>query len=309
MQVFDAAATQAALPFERLIPALREAFVAGAAIPLRHRHALANESLLLMPAWRGESALGVKIVSVVPGNGARGLPAVSSTYLLCDGQTGRHLAMIDGGELTARRTAAASALAGSYLARAEADSLLIVGSGHVASCMAQAWHVVRPLARVAVWNIRPVGAERLAADLRARGMSAEAVVDLGRAVAGATVISCATLATEPLIRGAWLQAGTHLDLVGGYLPTMREADDEAIRRADIWIDTDAALAEAGDVVKPLASGVLQPGALRGSLFDLCRGVSSGRSSSDQITIFKSVGSALEDLAAASLVHGSGSSSQ
>src|SRR6185312_6539672 len=129
MKVLDAAQTAAALPFERLIPALREAFVSGAEVPLRHRHDMAQPdgttaALLLMPAWRAGGFLGVKVVSVFPGNGERGRPAVASSYLLCDGATGQHLALIDGGEITGRRTAAASALAASFLARTDAASLL-----------------------------------------------------------------------------------------------------------------------------------------------------------------------------------------
>ena len=203
MITIDAEQTRARLPFDRLIPALHDAFVAGATTPLRHRHALdePGATLLLMPAWQGVAALGVKVVMVVPGNGARGLKAVSSTYLLCDGVTGQHLAVIDGNELTARRTAAASALAGRYLAREDATELLVVGSGHVARLLAAAWKAVRPISHVAVWNVRPEGAVRLVAAFRAEGVEAEAVENLATAVSRADIVSCATLATEPLIRG------------------------------------------------------------------------------------------------------------
>lgn len=302
--LIDAATVRERLPFARLIPALREAFVAGATAPLRHRHDLPHgASLLLMPAWQVSAALGVKLVSVFPGNGARGLPAVSSTYLLCDGQTGRHLAVIDGAELTARRTAAASALAGNFLARVDATRLLIVGSGHVAGQLAQAWRAVRPIASVAVWNIRAAGAERLAATLRAEGFDAHATADLAEAARAADIVSCATLAAEPLVAGAWLRPGTHLDLIGGYLPTMREADDDAVRGATVFIDTEAALAEAGDIVRPLAGGALT--AVSGTLAQLCRGEAAGRRRAAERTVFKSVGSALEDLAAAALIYASG----
>ncbi len=300
MRLIDAAAVRAALPFPALIEALRVAFRDGTTVPLRHRHDLGGgASLLLMPAWRGRSALGVKIVGVVPDNGARGLPAVASTYLLCDGETGRHLAVLDGGELTARRTAAASALAGDFLARRDAARLLVVGSGHVARQMAAAWAAVRPIRAVAVWNVRPAGAERLAATLRADGFDAVAASDLGAAAAAADIVTCATLATEPVIRGAWLRPGTHLDLVGGYLPTMREADDDAVRRARVFVDTDAALEEAGDITQARASGALAR--VAGTLAALCRGEAPGRVGADEITLFKSVGTALEDLAAATLV--------
>jgi ornithine cyclodeaminase len=301
--VLDAAQTAAALPFDRLIATLREAFIAGAQVPLRHRHDIAQPdgttaSLLLMPAWRANGRFGVKVVSVFPGNGARGLAAVSASYLLCDGETGAHLALIDGGEITRRRTAASSALAGSYLARADAASLLIVGSGHVGGLMAEAYRAVRPIARVRIWNIRPAGAERLAARI-----GAEAVTDLEAAVHDADIVSCATLSHVPLVRGEWLRPGTHLDLIGGFTPAMREADDEAVRRSLVFIDTDAALAEAGDLIDPIAHGALRREDIAGSLFSLCRSETPGRRDPSEITLFKSVGSALEDLAAAGLAYG------
>lgn len=300
----DAAATRVALPMRELVDALHDAFVAGADTPLRHRHALPDgATLLLMPAWQGRIAFGVKIVTVFPGNGALGLNAVASTYLLCDGTTGRHLAIIDGNEITGRRTAAASALAGRYLARADAQHLLIVGSGHVAGLMAEAWSTVRGIRHVAVWNLRHAGAERLAAQLRVAGFDARATTDLEAAVREADIVSCATLSQTPLIRGAWLRPGTHLDLVGAYLPTMRECDDEAVRRARIFIDTDAALAEGGDIIQPLQQGVIAREAILGTLFALCRGEVQGRRDAAEITLFKSVGSAIEDLAAAALVAG------
>ncbi len=309
--VLDAARTRASLGFERLIPALREAFDAGAATPLRHRYDLpqpdgSTAALLLMPAWRQGRAdgdlLGVKLVSVFPGNSARGLPAVSSSYLLCDGATGQHLALIDGTEITGRRTAAASALAGSFLARADATSLLIVGAGHIAGLLTEAWRAVRPIARVQVWNVRPTGAEALASRLRAAGFDAARAPDLESAVSQADIISCATLATTPLVRGAWLRPGTHLDLIGGFRPAMRESDDEAVRRARVFIDTEAALAEAGDLIGPLASGALRREDVAGDLAGLCRGGSPARRSLEEITLFKSVGTALEDLAAACLAY-------
>ncbi len=307
MKILDAAQTAAALPFDRLIPTLRDAFVAGAEAPLRHRHDIAqpdgtDAALLLMPAWQAGGFVGVKVVSVFPGNGARGLPAVSASYLLCDGATGQHLALIDGGELTRRRTAAASALAGSYLARDDAASLLIVGSGHIGGLMAAAYRTVRPIRRVLVWNIREAGAVQLAARLRTEGWAAEAVSDLAAAAGEADIITCATLAREPLVRGEWLRPGTHLDLIGGFTPAMREADDAAVRRSHVFIDTDAALAEAGDLIDPIAHGALRRNDIAGSLFSLCRGEVPGRRDQAEITLFKSVGSALEDLAAAVLAY-------
>jgi ornithine cyclodeaminase len=210
--------------------------------------------------------------------------------------------LIDGAELTRRRTAAASALAGSFLAREDAASLLIVGSGHIGGLMAAAYRAVRPIERVHIWNIREAGAVHLAARLRAEGLVADAVTDLAAAVGEADIVTCATLAREPLVRGEWLRRGTHLDLIGGFTPAMREADDEAVRRSRVFIDTDAALAEAGDLIDPIAHGVLRGEDVAGSLFTLCRGETQGRRDQSEITLFKSVGSALEDLAAAGLAY-------
>ena len=300
MLVIDAARVAASLPFERLIPALREAFASGAEVPPRHHHAIEQPgapaaTLLLMPAWRG-GVLGVKVVSVFPGNAARGAPALSSSYLLCDGATGAHLALLDGDEITARRTAAVSALAASFLARPGAAALLVVGAGRVAGLAAAAMRAVRPIQRVRVWNRTPARAAALADQLCRDGFDAGPATDLREAAAEADIISCATLATAPLIEGAWLRPGVHLDLVGSFTPAMREADDEAVRRAAVFVDTPAALRESGDLLSLAASG-----GAAATLAALCRGECSGRSGAGQITLFKSVGTALTDLAAATLV--------
>jgi ornithine cyclodeaminase len=288
--VVNQAETRAALPFPALIEALKSAFIQGADVPLRHRHSLPNDAtLLLMPAWQNTAALGVKIVTVHPTNSSLGLNAVHSTYLLADGKTGRPLALIDGQELTARRTAAASALAGTYLARPDSATLLICGAGHIGSLMHEAWSAIRPITRTLIWTRRPEQAEALAARLP----NATAVENLESAVREADIISTATLATTPLIHGAWLRPGTHLDLIGAYRPDMREADDTALARARIFIDTPAAPAESGD---------LPPGTeIAGDLAALCKNEIPGRTAPGDITLFKSVGSAIEDLAAAMLI--------
>lgn len=255
-------------------------------------------TLLLMPAWgarlEGKVLLGAKVVTVFPGNRARGLASVGSSYLLCDGATGQHLALLDGDVLTARRTAASSALAASFLARPEASRLLVVGAGHVAALLPGAYRAVRPITHVAVWNRTRPGAEALTTRLRHDGFAAEAVDDLDAAVQAADIISCATLATEPLVRGARLRPGTHLDLIGAFTPQMREADEDAVRRARVFIDTEAALAEAGEL-----AGLAQR-AVAGTLATLCAGA-PGRTSPEEVTLFKSVGTGIEDLAAAGLV--------
>src|SRR5262245_8495822 len=302
MLVLDAEHVRRALDWHPLIEALRAMFQRGCEVPLRHHHSIAatggDATLLLMPAWTSD-VLGVKIVSVFPGNAALGLPAVCGSYILSSGRTGEPLAIIDGGELTARRTAAASALAAKFLARSDASRLLVVGTGRLAPRLAMAHAAVRPIRSIEIWGRRPARAADTAARLRAEGLAAEVATDLAAAVARADVVSCATLSATPLVEGRWLREGTHVDLVGGFTPQMREADDEAVRRASVFVDTrQGACAEAGDIVAPIKSGVLTPQDIRADLFDLCRGQHPGRQGASEITLFKSVGTALEELAAA-----------
>jgi len=309
MRYLDAAATAAALPWRPLVEALRAMFAAGCEMPVRHHHTVAvpgepDATLLLMPAWVPGRYEGVKVANVFPGNGARGRPTISASYLLSDGRTGELLAILEGGVLTARRTAAASALAADDLARPDARHLVLIGTGRIARALIEAHAAVRPIERVTVWGRDPAKAEALAGEARALGFEAAAAgADPAPAVGEADIVSCATLSDRPVVAGAWLPAGCHLDLVGGFRPHMREADDEAVRRASVFVDTRAgAMAEAGDIVVPLETGVLTPGGIRGDLHDLARGDRPGRRSADEITLFKSVGAALEDLAAAVLAY-------
>ena len=310
MRVFSAADIDTALDFPALIEALSEAMRGGFIAPPRHHHAIERErepqaTHLLMPAWTESASraglyLGVKIVNVFPGNAARGLPAVAGLYVLQSGRTGEALAVMDGTRLTLWRTAAASALAAKHLARREAKRLLVVGAGALAPFLARAHASVRAFDDVAAWNRNFEGARRVAETLAAPGLPARAVENLEQAVASADVISCATLAHAPLIRGAWLREGQHLDLVGAFTMQMREADDGALKRARIFIDTEAACVEGGDVAVALERGVIARADVVAELAALCRGA-EGRRSDDEITLFKSVGAAIEDLAAAMLV--------
>ncbi|AWB23310.1 ornithine cyclodeaminase family protein [Methylobacterium currus] len=304
MRLIGEAEIDAALTPLRMIDALAAAFRAGATAPTRHHHAIETApdgaSLLLMPAWTADY-VGVKILTLFPGNPARGLDTIQGGVLLCDGRDGRPLALLDGARLTLWRTAAASALAARHLARADAARMVMVGSGALAPFLVRAHAAVRPIRDVAVWNRRPEGAERLAAILVAEGIDAHPVTDLAAAVGEADLVSCATLSTEPLVRGAWLRPGAHLDLVGAFTPTMREADDEALQRGPVYVDTPDALRKGGDVAVAIASGALTPEAVAGDLASLCRGEAPGRPSPEAITVFKSVGAAIEDLAAAAAV--------
>jgi ornithine cyclodeaminase len=309
MRLVLAAEIDAALNFPDLIDALGVAFRGGTVAPTRHHHSIAREGAdathLLMPAWTaadapGGSFLGVKIVNVFPDNGARGLPAVLGAYILQSGETGAPLAAMDGTRLTHWRTAAASALAARFLARADASRLLIVGAGALAPFLARAHAAVRKIEEVTIWNHRAAGAEKLAASLSGQGWRVRVAENLEEAVRAADIISCATLSKTPLIKGAWLRPGQHVDLVGAFNLEMREADDEALRRARIFIDTDAALGEGGDVAAALRSGAIDRAHVVADLRALCRG-GAGRTNAEEITLFKSVGAALEDLAAAMLV--------
>ncbi len=303
----DAEQLAARLPRGKLIDALDEAFRGQTEVPPRQHHGFGpqgaqSSSLLIMPAWR-DASLGVKLVTVVPQNAARGESAVRATYTLFDARTGVPRATMDGSELTHRRTGAASALAARYLAAADASRLLMVGTGAMAVHAIESHAAVRPIREVRIWG-RNVGRARELATRLGAGTTAyslQATEDLEGAVRWADIISCATLATSPLILGAWLREGQHLDLIGAFRPDMREADQEALLRADIYVDTrEGVLRESGELVEAIAAGALTPGDIRGELADLARKLVAGRAHARQITLFKSVGTALEDLAAAEL---------
>lgn len=306
MLQLDAQQLAARLDRGPLIDALQRAFRLDHQTPARQHYAVGGaqrpkDTLLVMPAWQVGGLLGVKLVTVFPGNAAAGEAAVHATYALFDAATGLPLAVLDGTELTRRRTAAASALAARYLAHPEACRLLMVGTGALAPHIIESHAVVRPIAFVRVWGRRLERATAVTQGLTDKPYQVAAVDDLEAAVRWADIISCATPAEMPLVHGAWLRPGQHLDLIGSFTPAMREADDAALRRASIYVDTRAdALAESGELLHGLATGSISAADIRGDLRDLARGTVVGRRSADEITLFKSVGSAVEDLAAAEL---------
>ena len=307
LRSYSAADVHAALAFPRLIEALREAFRRdGEPMPLRQAYEVgvdgAPARLLTMPAWVRGEALGVKLVTVFPQNAERGLGAVSSLYFLLDGQTGQPRAMIDGEALTNRRTAAASALASDYLSRPDSRTLLVVGTGHLAPHLVAAHCAIRPIETVLVWGRNSQRALALADALARQGINAAAAADLAEALPQADIVSCATTSTEPLIKGVLLRPGTHVDLVGAFRPQMRESDDDAVLRSRVFVDTYAgALAEAGDLLQPIAAGSWSADKICGDLHELTKGTKPGRLDRNDITLFKSVGAAIEDLTAASLL--------
>jgi len=309
MRVVSANEVDQALTFPVMVDALAAAFTADIVTPVRHHHEIEREgataTLLLMPAWTGaavaEGFVGVKVVSVFPDNGKRSLPSILGTYLLMDGATGMPKAAIDGTRLTLWRTACASALGARHLARTDAKVMTMVGAGALAPFLIRAQMSPPPIEKVQLWNHRAERARELAATLRGEGLPVEATEDLESAVRGSDLVSCATLSRQPIVHGAWLREGAHLDLVGAFNLHMREADDEALSRASVFIDTQAAKKEGGEVALAIASGAITPEHVKADLFALCRGEATGRANDTEITLFKSVGTAIEDLAAAMLV--------
>lgn len=304
--MIDAQGLDATLDYPSLVEALRAIYRDGCDLNELYRLSLAGESggvanLLIRPAWQRDRHIGVKLVTVFPDNNARGLPSILGLYVLMDGATGAPLACLDGTALTLYKTAANSALAADYLARDDARVLLMVGAGALAPHLITAHAAVRPIERVMIWNRTPERARALAEGRDWGRLAVRAVDDLAAAVGAADVVSCATMARTPLIRGDWLRPGCHLDLVGGFTPGMREADDAAIRRARVFVDTpEGTLAEVGDIAEPLARGVLAEADIAGDLYRLARGQCRGRLAADEITLCKNGGGGIQDLAAARL---------
>jgi ornithine cyclodeaminase/alanine dehydrogenase-like protein (mu-crystallin family) len=303
IEVYSAKQIHAALPWPRLMQALEAAFVEGAKIPVRHAYSLAvDDTFLLMPAWDHELIL-TKLVTVNPS----APHTVQATVVVLDRATGEPRAVMDGEAITLRRTAATSALAALKLAQSPVTTLLVVGTGRLAAWMARAHVALVPgIERVLVWG-RRADAARPLADALAREpehahVKFSVAASLEQATREANLISCATTSTEPLVRGEWLQPGAHLDLVGGFKRNMREVDDDAVCRARVVADTYAgALAEAGDLVQPMHNGTIDREHVIAELAEVVRGEKQVRRDTSDITLFKSVGTALEDLAAARCV--------
>jgi ornithine cyclodeaminase len=289
--------------YKDIVDALREGFRADIETPVRHHHDISDVStLLLMPAWSKDWA-GLKTVVFKTDNAAQGLPTIQASYLLIDQKTGETVAMMDGGEITRRRTAAASALAADYLARKDAEVMTLVGAGALGPHFVRAHAAVRPIRKVFIYTRSIAKGEALAAELAHHGLEAHSVTDLEHAVRQSDIVSCVTTSTAPIVKGAWLKPGTHVDLAGAFKPSMRETDAEVVARSSVYVDTrDGALAEAGDLLQARDEGKFDFANVKGDLFDLCRGKVKGRSSADEITLFKSAGTAIEDLATAIMLY-------
>lgn len=303
LKTYTARDVHDALEWNPLATALTAAFAVGAVVPLRHIHALSRtDTLLLMPAWSND-VIGLKLVTVIPGAPALGSPTVGATYLLIDRASGEPRAVLDGDALTVRRTATVSAIAARHCARAAAHRLLMVGTGHLAPWMIRAHCAIRPqIDRVLLWGRGVERTKALARVLVDEGLPVDVTTDLEAAVRASDIVSCATTSNTPIVHGAWVRPGTHLDLVGGFTREMREIDDVGVARSRISVDSYVGvLAEAGDIIVPMEQGLITRDSVVAELAELVRGERQGRTNDDEITLFKSVGTALADLAAAQLV--------
>ncbi len=296
------------LDYPNLIQALQFAFQEQYIVPPRHHHNYKNpnekndSTLLLMPAWQEGKYMGVKIVTVSPNNSKYDLPSIYGIYTLFDAVKGFPLAQLDAPTLTNQRTAATSALASSFLSKKKSKVLLMVGTGSLAPELIQAHASVRPIKEIFLWGRNFKKAEGLSKRLAKKGFNISPIKNIEEGIEKADIISCATLSPTPLIFGKNLKAGQHLDLVGAYQPDMREADDIAIQKSAVFVDTYDSAKESGDILIPLENGILKEKDIRADLFELCQGKKKGRKNNSEITIFKSVGHALEDLATAKLIY-------
>ena len=316
MRFIDGVAVSAALGYPKLVDVLEETFRLGAIAPPRHHQPIKldgrpDATLLLMPAWTSSAPgaetagkyIGIKSVTVFPDNARLGKPAIHGVYLLLSSETGETIAILDATTLTVWRTAAASALAARFLARPETHRMLMVGAGALAPYLIRAHASVRPIREVQVWNRSAERAEQVCKELAGSGLQVSVATDLEAAAREADLISTATISSTPLVKGAWLKPGCHVDCVGAFTSAMRETDDEVVRRARIWVDTMAgAMHEAGDLLIPMKAGVIKEADIQGDLFALAQGRAPRRGSADEITMFKSVGASIEDLAAAVAVY-------
>ena len=271
-----------------------------AALAAGHRRALAGiedtflrcgpDTLLSRSAWVEGLGVGVKSVTVMPDNPARGRPAVQGAFVLFDGETGAVEAVLDSALVTYWKTAADSLLGARLLARPDSRRLLILGAGALAESLVSAYRAGFPGIQVAIWNRTEARAQALA-----DRSGAEVATDLAAAVGAADIVATATMSTAPVLSGAWLRDGQHLDLIGAYRADMREVDDLALTRSRLFVDSrETTLGHIGELRDPIARGVISPGDVAGDLYEVVAGT-AGRRSWAEITLFKNGGGAHLDL--------------
>lgn len=309
MKILNADRVAECLDYEALIEALRSELTGAGSSPSRMRletgSADDRKLLLVKPAWDDDVAI-IKLLTLNEMNRMTVVPFIQGVIVVFDQATGTPSCIMDARELTCRRTAAASALAADYLAAPEAEVLTLIGTGTLAPHMALAHAVNRPIRRVNVFGRSPEKAEATAKAIRSANptISTRVAAGLPEAVGEAQIVCAATSSSTPVVRGAWISNGAHIDLVGSYRPDARESDDAAIGMARVFVDDRAAaMREAGDIMIPIEKGVISNSDVVGELAELCGGVVQGRISENEVTAFKSVGMALEDLIAVKLVIG------
>ena len=308
MRVIDADEVLARAPLPALVDCLSEAFRGRPFVPLRQvltpPGGAGDRHFFIMPAFAEDGSTAVKLITYLPENARRNLPTIQAAIVVFSAE-GVPLALVDGTILTRLRTAAASALASTYLSRADSRRLALAGTGALAPWMAAAHAAVRPIERIDVWGRRRERAQATVEAIRplvAAGVDVRACAAFDAAVREADIVSCATSSRTPVLEGRWLAPGAFVDLVGSFTPDTRESDDETVRRSRIFVDTfDGALAEAGDLIGPIGRGIIRREHVEGELADLVCGRVPGRRSAEEITLYKSVGTAIADLAAARFV--------
>jgi len=292
--------------FIELIAMIKKGFQSKKIIvPLRHHHDFPNpkvnadSTLLLMPSWNPGKEAGIKIVTISPENKQFDLPSIQGTYIYLDAINGSVKAILEAKSLTVKRTAATSALASSYLSKKDASSMLMVGTGALSADLIKAHAAVRPIKKVFVWGRDIEKARKICHTLKNESFSIKAINTIEEKISEVDIISCATLSKTPLILGKYLKPGQHIDLVGAYKKDMREADDQTINKSHIYLDSfEGGIKESGDIAIPIEKGILSKNDIKGDLFELCQMQKDGRKNKDEITVFKSVGHAIEDLSAA-----------
>jgi len=308
MLVLNAEQIRSLATTPRVIEALRKTFAAGGVTTVRTPTQMpggsADRLFISMLAMDQGGGPVIKLLTILPENRPQGLLTVQGAIVVFS-KTGVPVAILDGTVITHLRTGAASALASTYLSREDSAHLVILGTGALAPTMAASHCAVRPIKHVSVWGRRAEPAQATAEAIRAKvrkGIEVSVADSIEKAVATADIVSSSTSSPTPILAGKWLKSGTHVDLVGSFQPTKRESDDDVVLRSRIFVDTfHGALHEGGDVVDPISRGIIARDRIVGELADLASGRVQGRGSQDEITMFKSVGTAIEDLATARML--------